>query len=73
MPNRKPHQDEAISGIENVERYFETHEKKAKLHFSKFLKQLKNRELNGKFLEIGPGPCILTAIMLKMFPKLSGF
>jgi len=69
MTKRKPHKDEAITGIENVEKYFETHENKAKTHFGKFLNQIENYELSGKFLEIGPGPSILTAIMIKKFPN----
>jgi len=64
------HPGEAFS-IEDAREYAEMAKKSAKMMFSACLKEIKNLDVKGKYLEIGPGPGILTAIISEDKPDVN--
>lgn len=62
--------EEAITGTEDVKQYVE-HVKKFKIIYKGFLKTIKSLDIKGKYLEIGAGPGILTAIVAEDNPEVN--
>ncbi len=69
MTKRIPHREEFIEGVQSVTAYVESHRDNAASHFRAFLKEFDNLDCDGRFLEIGPGPGFLTALIAEKKPK----
>ena len=70
MLRRIEPQEEAISGLENARQYAEMAKKSPKMMYRGFLKKVKSLNIKGKYLEIGAGPGILTAIVAEDNPDV---
>lgn len=70
MPGRAEHEREAITGLENVKRYADAHEKHARLLYRAFLKDVKKLHVGGEWLEVGAGPGILASILAEEYPDV---
>ena len=63
------HQKESFSGLDNARQYAET-AKKSMLRYRAFLKNLKSLGVEGKSLEIGAGPGVLTSEIARIHPAV---
>ena len=61
---------EAISGIESAKQYAEMARKSPRMRYRGFLKEIKSLNIKGKYLEIGAGPGILTAMIAEEDPDV---
>ncbi len=63
------YQKESFSGLDNARQYAET-AKKSMLRYRAFLKNLKSLGVEGKSLEIGAGPGVLTSEIARIHPAV---
>ncbi len=70
MTKRIPHIEDAISSAEAVSSYIEGHDENHSAHYFGFFKELEKLSIQGRLLEIGSGPGILTALMAKLYPHV---
>ena len=73
MPKRIKEVDqgeEAFSDIEKAREFAEESKKRAGKMYNGFLKQLKALDVKGRYLDVGAGPGILTAIVAENFPDV---
>jgi 2-polyprenyl-3-methyl-5-hydroxy-6-metoxy-1,4-benzoquinol methylase len=68
MPDRAEHESEAITGLDNVKRYAEAHEKHGKLLYRAFMNDVRKLNVDKKWLEVGAGPGILASMFAKENP-----
>jgi ubiquinone/menaquinone biosynthesis C-methylase UbiE len=69
MKRIEEHQEETITDIESAKEYFNSVIKKVKL-YGNLIKQIKLLNVNGRYLELGSGPCILTALLAESIPGI---
>lgn len=62
-------QDEWFEGIESAREYAEM-AKKSTMKYRAFLETLKSLEIKGKYLDIGAGPGVLTAMIAQEHPEV---
>lgn len=62
-------QDEWFEGIESAREYAEM-AKKSTMKYRTFLEALKSLEIKGKYLDIGAGPGVLTAMIAQEHPEV---
>lgn len=67
---RIEHKDEGLSGIENAREYASIHEGHAKMMYGPFLKEIKALNPNGRCLEVGAGPAIMTCLLAEANPDI---
>jgi len=70
MPKRIAHKEEAITGMEESQRYGETHRKHAKLLYKALLKDIHSLQISGHYLEVGAGTGILATMVAKANPNI---
>jgi ubiquinone/menaquinone biosynthesis C-methylase UbiE len=70
MPDRAEHKSEAITGLDNVKRYADAHEKHGKLLYRAFLNDLRKLHVGGEWLEVGAGPGVLAAMIAEEHPSV---
>jgi len=63
------HQDQFFNTT-NAKKYLENAKKSSKVRFNNFLSTLNKLNIQGKYLEIGSGPGILTQIVAKQHPNV---
>lgn len=61
---------EAISGMESAKQYAEMARKSPRMRYRGFLKEIKSLHIKGKYLEIGAGVGILTAMIAEEDPDV---
>jgi SAM-dependent methyltransferase len=71
MPERIPHSDEAIEGIEYTEEYLQEHSRNVRSRYGAFLKAIRKAGRGGRYLEVGSGPGILTALVAEENPGVA--
>jgi predicted O-methyltransferase YrrM len=69
MKRIEEHQEETITDIESAKEYFNSVIKKVKL-YGNLIKQIKLLNVNGRYLELGSGPCVLTALIAESIPGI---
>lgn len=69
MTLRIPHKDVVIEGVPEVEAYVKNHRHLEDVHFKAFLKEFDQLDINGKYLEVGSGPGLLTALIAQKKPE----
>lgn len=63
------HQD-FFHDIENANKYLDDAKNASKAKFNNFLTSIKKLDINGKYLEIGSGPGIITQIVARQHPNV---
>jgi len=71
MLERIPHRDEAIEGIEYTEEYLQVHSRNVRSRNGAFLKEIGRAGRGGRYLEVGSGPGILTALVAEENPGVA--
>jgi ubiquinone/menaquinone biosynthesis C-methylase UbiE len=66
--NVEIHQEEAFEGLQAARRYAEAAQKSTRRYLA-FLERLESLGIEGRYLDVGAGPGILTALMAKNFPR----
>ena len=69
MKRIEEHQQETIKDAESAREYFNSVIKKANL-YRNLIRQIKYLNKNGKYLELGSGPCILTVLLAENIPGI---
>lgn len=75
MLKRIPHSSQDMGGERKTKEYVQHHQKYTRVQFRVFMKELARQytrlqfPLDGRFLEIGPGPGFLTAIMASHYSQ----
>ena len=63
------HQEESFAGLDNARQYAES-AKKSMMRYRAFLKNLETLDIEGKYLEIGAGPGVLTTEIARIHPTV---
>lgn len=63
------HQDQAFEGLEAARQYAETAQKSTRRYMT-FLERLETLGIEGRYLDVGAGPGILTGLVAEKFPRL---
>jgi 2-polyprenyl-3-methyl-5-hydroxy-6-metoxy-1,4-benzoquinol methylase len=63
------HQEEAFEGLEAARRYTETAQKSTRRYMA-FLERLEALGIEGRYLDVGAGPGILTSLVAEKFPQV---
>jgi 2-polyprenyl-3-methyl-5-hydroxy-6-metoxy-1,4-benzoquinol methylase len=63
------HQEEAFEGVEAARRYAETAQKSTRRYLA-FLERLEALGIEGRYLDVGAGPGILTSLVAEKFPQV---
>ena len=63
------HQEESFSGLDNARQYAES-AKKSMMRYRAFLKNIQSLSVEGKYLEIGAGPGVLTTEIARIHPAV---
>jgi 2-polyprenyl-3-methyl-5-hydroxy-6-metoxy-1,4-benzoquinol methylase len=69
MMRRIPHEDEAITGSEETERYLKNHGENLNLQYGAFLRELRRAKSRKRLLEVGCGPGFLVGMVAKEHPR----
>ncbi|MBN2104943.1 class I SAM-dependent methyltransferase [bacterium] len=69
MNRIEEHQEDTICDIESAEEYFNSVIKKSKLYHP-IIHYIKRLNIHGKYLELGSGPCVLTALLAESIPDI---
>jgi SAM-dependent methyltransferase len=69
MVNKIKHQDKSFTGKEAWE-YADNHRKWAGIMYSGLLHDFKTFNRTGRYLEVGAGPCTLTALVAEINPEI---
>jgi len=70
MLERIPHRDEAIVGIEYTAEYLKQHSENVRSRYGAFLKAIRRAGRGGRYLEVGSGPGIVTALVAEENPGI---
>ena len=71
MFKRIPHVDEGIAGRDRTENYEDHAEKHAWIMYGAFIRDLKRLAPNGRCLEVGAGPAVMTCLLAEEIPGIS--
>jgi len=71
MGSRDEEKKEEIWGIERARKYAEAHKKYAGLMYRGIVKDVRDLNLSGKFLEMGAGPGFLSVMMAQKYPDVT--
>ena len=63
------HQDQAFEGLEAARQYAETAQKSTRRYMA-FLERLETLGIEGRYLDVGAGPGILTNLVAERFPQV---
>jgi 2-polyprenyl-3-methyl-5-hydroxy-6-metoxy-1,4-benzoquinol methylase len=63
------HQDEAFEGLEAARQYAATAQKSTRRYMA-FLERLEALSIEGRYLDVGAGPGILTSLVAQKFPQV---
>jgi 2-polyprenyl-3-methyl-5-hydroxy-6-metoxy-1,4-benzoquinol methylase len=69
MTLRIPHKNDVIADGSAVEAYVKNHRHLEDVHFKAFLKEFDQLGIKGKYLEVGSGPGLLTALIAQKNPE----
>jgi ubiquinone/menaquinone biosynthesis C-methylase UbiE len=67
--NVEIHQEEVFGGLEAARRYAETAQKSTRRYMA-FLERLEALGIEGRYLDVGAGPGILTGLVAQQFPQV---
>ncbi len=71
MFKRIEHNEEAINGAQDVERYSKGHRESKDLQYSSLIKGIKALKVSGRYLEVGAGPGALTVMIAEEMPDVT--
>ncbi len=71
MASRVLQREEEIWGIERVRKYAEGHKKYAGLMYRGIVKNIRNLNISGRFMEMGAGPGFLSIMVAQEYPDVA--